>query len=1098
MKVVFSIKYLRINSSKYSAIFTLILVLLICVSFFVCFIMLYFSNRELSQFHAMSYHKTGQLLQYPTKNQSRSKVYHANNSLSGSETDICSSNENLSQEDRFVICNTLRQEPQGQENNRYSTDSSYNTLIIHGANDEHRYSSGTPPYAYSVKHNSSICSNSGSKDSYRTYDPGVCEITNIPDDYLSQSQVLKHLAKEVKVPYSDHRNYENPNECSTINENSEWNAENNSLNHSYRSKSQPDLTRLHKTKIENPSRHTFGNTRKDQRCIRMMENLIQENNNLKLELEACYQNVAKSTKLEQEVGKVHRAHEDLVESCERRERLERTARAKLQAEIRRLQDANRSLRDQVDTQAKQLIAARISHSGSLDKQDSSKRDAIIAQLLAQNKELMATKDRQEIELSAQRVTLEEQRTHIDILDTALTNAQANVVRLEEECRKKQMHVDRVAQLQRALSSLQLTSERREQTERKLRLQLENELKMERARNSKTSQSHSGEFGESLPELKRKLREKDEKIMHLEGEVAKWEQRYLDESELRQAAIHAASIPKDAKIAALEKTSQESEKIIAEARSDKLRQMDEVHAAQKKVTDLESRMKELESKLAERDAMIKVLQKKHTYDKEVTSSSYPSMSINHHGLHSSLNMTDLNAEDLGGPASTTSVLSAASSVLTSSTGFGSNTSYGGSVTSSLHQRSNKYSSSNQSFDEKSLDDQLKELDSQLLSKRGLCCFPGFSHPGAVSRKGKASQPLLASVTGNNMQLFEPGTILQGLISQSTNRPDDMILLEKQGLCSQAQRQDLVRGGSLPPSSLPRPKKHRKSSVTTKFGEYGRLSDSEITMQKSTHSSVDNVNSGPSRSSKASRESTPKKLGEYSRLSDERKTPTPTSTPPNEKLIMQRDSRESSIPLPRRFGEYRKLADNEKPSTLASMTAGDTSDGCHSIRESPSRRYPSPGATSYDPYPNMPAHDPRKTCESPVNHKPRESPGRSMFIKWGEYNKLKIAENERKMSTNSTSSTESGMKIRSSPMRSLIPSVKKSGEYSCFTPASVAQAQAQAQAQADHKIGPNIESKLRIFSPGGVPGRRGSLQRENKKEVTEGVRSLPTPNKYRIHF
>lgn len=50
-------------------------------------------------------------------------------------------------------------------------------------------------------------------------------------------------------------------------------------------------------------------------------------------------------------------------------------------------------------------------------------------------------------------------------------------------------------------------------------------------------------GERLPELKRQLREKDEKIMHLEGEVAKWEQRYLEESELRQAAIDAASIPK---------------------------------------------------------------------------------------------------------------------------------------------------------------------------------------------------------------------------------------------------------------------------------------------------------------------------------------------------------------------------------------------------------------------------------------------------------------------------------------------------------------------------------------------------------------------------
>lgn len=47
----------------------------------------------------------------------------------------------------------------------------------------------------------------------------------------------------------------------------------------------------------------------------------------------------------------------------------------------------------------------------------------------------------------------------------------------------------------------------------------------------------------MPELKRMLREKDEKIMRLEGEVAKWEQRYLEESELRQAAIDAASIPK---------------------------------------------------------------------------------------------------------------------------------------------------------------------------------------------------------------------------------------------------------------------------------------------------------------------------------------------------------------------------------------------------------------------------------------------------------------------------------------------------------------------------------------------------------------------------
>lgn len=121
-----------------------------------------------------------------------------------------------------------------------------------------------------------------------------------------------------------------------------------------------------------------------------------------------------------------------------------------------------------------------------------------------------------------------------------------------------MYVERVAQLQRALSSLQLASDRREQTERKLRLQLERELRNERARaggggadegdtctggNGTGGSQNGAQSGETAPELKRKLRERDEKIMRLEGEVAKWEQRYLEESALRQAAIDAASIPK---------------------------------------------------------------------------------------------------------------------------------------------------------------------------------------------------------------------------------------------------------------------------------------------------------------------------------------------------------------------------------------------------------------------------------------------------------------------------------------------------------------------------------------------------------------------------
>ncbi|RZF38125.1 hypothetical protein LSTR_LSTR005486 [Laodelphax striatellus] len=888
-------------------------------------------------------------------------------SLTDSDTD-----ENLSHEEEYVIRHMPRQEPQGQENGNSLDSASYNTLIIHGTPDEiwnNRFSGVRDQGEVQYKNGQSSSANESAH--CRGFDPGI--IADIPDEFLRESQVLKHLAKEVNWDKGGGGGggggggvQDGGGGCAVV-----------PLKVKARlalSKSQPDLSRignaasaaaaavLGQRPESTPLRHTLGNSRKEQRCVQMVDLLLQQNNSLKLELEACYQKVAKSQKLEQEVGKVTRAHEELVASCERRERLERAARARLQGELMRLQELNQNLLTSRGTPSSRAP------SPDHQRQEITKREALIAQLVTQNKELMAAKERQEIELAAQRATLQEQRTHIDILDTALTNAQGNVVRLEEECRKKQIHVERVAQLQRALSSLQLASDRREQTERKLRLQLERELRSERARNNAhdtTNSSQGGEPGESLPELKRQLREKDEKIMRLEGEVAKWEQRYLEESELRQAAIDAASIPKDAKIAALEKTSQETEKLIAEARSDKIKQMDEVNAANKKVTELETRMKELESKLAEKDAMIRVLQKKHTFDKEV-SSSYQSISLSHH----SPDLTNvLNADDLG-PVSTTSVFSTASSALTSSTGFGCNNSYTGSVDSCYH----KYSQ------HKSLDDQLKQLDSQLLSKRGLCCFPGFSHPGSASRKGKIPQPLLASVGGG----FEAaGGFLQGLVGGGGEvggsreqqgggggGGSEMLLLEKQGLCSQQQRsQQSERSGSLPPSSLPRPKRHHKSPSSAgkerKLGEYGRLSDGEGSRNASTADTCES----PVRSMQ------PRKLGDYNRLDDS----TGRSSDSTDK---SRDSpgRGSVLPIPpRKLGEYGRLSSNHSNSEHADMTRS-----------------------------------------SPVRYSP------SRFS-----DKDKIGDYNRKLSTGSD-------KTRDSPSRSLLPPPKKLPDYSsCFEPGASSQ-------------------------------------------------------------
>lgn len=647
---------------------------------------------------------TGRFLSFTNNIQRTQKQTVANGfpqSLSGSETDVSTSNENLSREERYVVRHTARVEPQGQENqsqggnnrnslkesvsssnrnslkdsvgggnsNRSSLDvssSSYNTLIIHNQDDswptrpapirEHDRTSSEVKHTttQSSPYHTLKKSEVGKKPSgiplpkihkeqtvlatanyidiggQRIYtsppDHGVQEITEIPDDFLNQSSVLKHLAKEVAksptprgpTPPASPRTPSVPrdSERKPKSKGSKNKLSKEKLN---LSRSQPDLTSVGVRAVPGGSESSGWcsggepelDTEAEDAFAAVLDALAAENHHLKRQLADACERVAKTSKLEEEVEKVRSAHEELVGSCERRERLERTARLRLQQDCRRLLDVNRALKQQVE-----LLSAGIRSEGDSSaealRKELQNREMLIAQLITQNKELACAKERQEIEMGAQRATLQEQRTHIDILDTALTNAQANVVRLEEECRHASGYVERVAGLQRALSSLQQASDRREHTERKLRAQLEKELQTLRKRSC--SCGGSGSVGPSAgageAELRRLVRERDERLLALEGECAKWEQRYLEEAALRQAAVSAASIPKDAKIAALEKTSAESERLMAEARNEKIRHMDELHSAQKKCADLESRVKELESKVAERDAMIKVLQK-HT-------------------------------------------------------------------------------------------------------------------------------------------------------------------------------------------------------------------------------------------------------------------------------------------------------------------------------------------------------------------------------------------------------------------------------------------------------------------------------------------------------
>lgn len=182
-----------------------------------------------------------------------------------------------------------------------------------------------------------------------------------------------------------------------------------------------------------------------------------------------------------------------------------------------------------------------------------------------------------------------------------------------------------------------------------------------------------------------------------------------------------------------------------------------------------------------------------------------------------------------------------------------------------------------------------------------------------------QPLLASVG-----------VWQGLVAQSryeAARPEEMLLLEKQGLSSQQQRMpDALdvrsRSGSLPPSSLPRP---RRSHGSRRLGEYGRLSDGESTRKTSTNSSLDGLADAGSKG-RDSLPPMPRKLGEYGRLSDS-ESGRKMSSNSNDSCKVQESSSRSYLPPPRKLSDYGKLSANSSSDGSVDITA--------KARDSPSR-------------------------------------------------------------------------------------------------------------------------------------------------------------------
>uniref|UniRef100_A0A8B9PVY4 Angiomotin like 1 n=1 Tax=Apteryx owenii TaxID=8824 RepID=A0A8B9PVY4_APTOW len=356
-----------------------------------------------------------------------------------------------------------------------------------------------------------------------------------------------------------------------------------------------------------------------ERAQQMVEMLSEENHMLRQELEGYYEKADKLQKFEIEIQRISEAYEGLVKTTTKRESLDKAMRNKLEGEIRRLHDFNRDLRERLETANRQLA------SREFDGHEDKSTEGLY---VTQNKEHLKEKEKLEMELAAMRSANEDQRRHIEILDQALNNAQAKVIKLEEELRKKQAYVEKVEKLQQALTQLQAACEKREQMERRLRTRLERELDSLRMQQRQGSYQTASLPEHSAPALMELVREKEERILALEADMTKWEQKYLEESTIRHFAMNAAATAateRDTSAPTHSRSGSYGEGAL-EARV--WQEEEEVVQAHRRCQDMEYTIKNLHAKIIEKDAMIKVLQQRSRKDpgKSDSASLRPARSV----------------------------------------------------------------------------------------------------------------------------------------------------------------------------------------------------------------------------------------------------------------------------------------------------------------------------------------------------------------------------------------------------------------------------------------------------------------------------------------
>ncbi|XP_052783867.1 angiomotin-like protein 1 isoform X2 [Mya arenaria] len=342
-------------------------------------------------------------------------------------------------------------------------------------------------------------------------------------------------------------------------------------------------------------------------ATRMVEVLSEENRSLRQKLSVYDRKVTKLQKFEMEIQKVHEGYESLQKSSKKREQLEQAMKKRLEDELKKLKALNNGLIQQLQKAGQTVPENAIL--ASIEPTDSS-----MLHLLAKHKEVLVEKDRVDMELEAVRNENQAQRSQIEIL----RNVQAQQSRRDVEEQRQQLLADYDEEIKQELSSIKAAYEKKEQTERNIRQKLEKELEFCRANHSQHSSLGRGmePKGDLNSDIKKLLEEKEAKILQLEKELIQWKEQQLEES-IRKLKLQEMDVDMGSRLPLYDQgssmcsstcSSVSTETLINEAKVDKLKQMEEVYQANRQVTELEARVKSLQSQLSEKEAMLRVYQR----------------------------------------------------------------------------------------------------------------------------------------------------------------------------------------------------------------------------------------------------------------------------------------------------------------------------------------------------------------------------------------------------------------------------------------------------------------------------------------------------------